>query len=277
MTSVTASAAARRLSRPAASAWAPALRPPCEDRARSGSAVAWLSSSSSAASSPTSELRGRILDAAVGHVPSLGWSEDALAMGAKDAGVSPAAHGQLARGAVDLVEHVASSCADDLHAEMNERALELRQCEGGWRARLQLAIEARLRLSLPYREHRAQALGLMCTPYDEAAFPPEIAALPALGRVADELARATLVEGEPPLDQNRWLLRRSAAAATYALAEIRALSDTSVDLADTVAFSQHIVDHFGDALEKPEMLKDGLRAGARAAASLAGSEKGDFF
>ena len=71
--------------------------------------------------SSSDALRAKILDAAVKHVPALGWSDDALAMGAKDAGVSAAAHGQLTRGAVDLVEHVASACADDLHAEINAR------------------------------------------------------------------------------------------------------------------------------------------------------------
>ena len=112
--------------------------------------------------SSSDALRAKILDAAVKHVPALGWSDDALAMGAKDAGVSAAAHGQLTRGAVDLVEHVASACADDLHAEINarraapapekppknrrrppqERADEFAAAPG-FSARLQLAIEAR--------------------------------------------------------------------------------------------------------------------------------------
>ena len=125
----------------------------------------------------------------------------------------------------------------------------------------------RLKLSLPHHEHRAQAMGLMATPSSESAFPPDIAAIPALGRVADELARATLVAGEP-MDDRRWLWRRSAAAGSYAIAEIRALSDGSPDLGDTVAFSAAIVDRFGDALDTPDQMKDGLRAGAHAAASL---------
>ena len=107
----------------------------------------------------------------------------------------------------------------------------------------------------------------MATPSGEPSIPPDIAAVPALARVADELARATLVADEP-MDQNKWLLRRSAAAGTYALAEVRALSDSSPDLADTRAFSAAIVGHFGEALETPDKLKDGIRAGAHAAASL---------
>lgn len=56
------------------------------------------------------------------HVPSLGWSEDALAAGAKDAGVSAAAHGQMSRGAVDLVAFVADQCADELRDEIDARS-----------------------------------------------------------------------------------------------------------------------------------------------------------
>ena len=256
--------------------------------------------------SSSDALRAKILDAAVKHVPALGWSDDALAMGAKDAGVSAAAHGQLTRGAVDLVEHVASACADDLHAEINARraapapenpkkTVDARRRSartssprrpasprgssspskrGGDRCLLFVCRDVpleiyvnRLKLSLPYHEHRAQAMGLMATPSSESAFPPDIAAIPALGRVADELARATLVAGEP-MDDRRWLWRRSAAAGSYAIAEIRALSDGSPDLGDTVAFSAAIVDRFGDALDTPDQMKDGLRAGAHAAASL---------
>lgn len=251
------------------------------------------------------------------HVPSLGWTEDALAAGAKDAGVSAAAHGQMSRGAVDLVAFVADQCADELRDEIDARSRRappaptaraltplppagarvgargdgrVARAAGAGRRRAArsparrskirifgkgkeespvLSPSRRLRLSAPYGEHRAQAMGLMATPAGDE-FPPAIAAVPALARLADELARATLVEGEP-IDERRWLLRRSAAASTYALVEIRALTDTSPDLADSAAFGAGLLDHFGDALETPEKLKEGLRGGARAAASLGGA------
>jgi len=96
------------------------------------------------------DLQRRILEAAVPHVPALGWSEDALAAGAKDAGLSAAAHGQVADGAVALVAFVADRCADELRAEVDARAAELAALDGGWRARLAVAVDARVRLSLPF-------------------------------------------------------------------------------------------------------------------------------
>lgn len=95
------------------------------------------------------DLQRRILEAAVPHVPALGWSADALAAGATDAGLSAAAHGQVDDGAVALVAFVADRCADELRAEVDARAAELASLDGGWRARLAVAVDARVRLSLP--------------------------------------------------------------------------------------------------------------------------------
>ncbi|KAJ8599380.1 hypothetical protein CTAYLR_007019 [Chrysophaeum taylorii] len=198
-----------------------------------------------------------VLEAASKHVATHGWTEEALAAGARDVGLSSAAHGQHAPS--DLVEHVAGACLAELSTQIDARADELAAMTG-WRPRLELAIELRLALSLPWHAHRAQAIGLMINGFD----PP---ALRALAAVADELARATLVEGED-MSRARWRARRAAAAGAYALAEARALTDATPDLKDTLAFSKRVVATLGDAAEAPEALHDALRAGTTAAASL---------
>lgn len=235
--------------------------------------------------SSADDTKRRILEAASKHVGVHGWSNEALANGAKDVGLSTAAHGQFGRGPVDLVEYVAAACLRDLVTQIDERADELAQLKG-WRPRLELAIEMRLKLSLPWHQHRAQALGLMLSPGSSAGLmSSEPAAIRALAAVADELARATLVDSED-LSQGRWRARRAAAAGAYALVEARAISDTSHDLQDTLAFSKRVVDMLGafrcaeesdvlwspgDAAEAPEALRDALRAGTLVATSLGGA------
>ena len=54
----------------------------------------------------------------------------------------------------------------------------------------------------------------------------------------------------------------------YALCEVRALTDDSEDLGKSLKVASEVVDRFGDASEGPAALKQGLKAGAHAAASL---------
>ena len=211
--------------------------------------------------------RTRVLEAASQHVGTYGWSEEALAQGAKAVGLSAAAHGQFSRGPVELVEFVAEKCRTDLAQQIDAEADDLKALES-WRPRLKRAIAMRLNLSVPWHEHRAQALGLMTASFAADAAPVQPpAAVPALASLAGDLARATLVE---PISEHRWRARNVTAAAAYALAEVRALADTP-DLKETQAFADRLVDTLGDAADAPAALKDALTAGAHAAKSLSGA------
>lgn len=210
--------------------------------------------------------KSAFLDAASKYVSAHGWTEEALAKGAKELGLSTASHGQYSP--VDLVEHVATKNLEELSAMIDERAEELASLTS-WRHRLELAIEMRLGLSAQWHQHRAQALGLMMTT-TSLEEPP---AIRALARVGDELARATLVEGEQ-METTRWRARRAAAAGAYGIVEARALTDTSHDLKDTVAFSKKVVAALSDASEAPDALKDAIQAGTMAAKSLGGAALG---
>ena len=218
---------------------------------------------------PGAQEKRDILKASVPHVASLGWCDDALAAGARDLGLSAAAQGQVTNGAVDLVAFVAQEQCDKLREEVDDAAEELAALDD-WRDRLKLAISKRLELSKPFHAHRAQAMGLMVTPLarDDGAVPPADPppAFEVLHRLVDELARATVVHEE--LDVPEWRLRRAAAGVAYALCEVRALTDDSEDLGKSLKVAAEVVDRFGDASEGPAALKQGLKAGAHAAASL---------
>ena len=219
---------------------------------------------------PGAQEKRDILKASVPHVASLGWCDDALAAGARDLGLSAAAQGQVTNGAVDLVAFVAQEQCDKLREEVDDAAEELAALDD-WRDRLKLAIAKRLELSKPFHAHRAQAMGLMVTPLarDDGAVPPADPppAFEVLHRLVDELARATVVSTEE-LDVPEWRLRRAAAGVAYALCEVRALTDDSEDLGKSLKVAAEVVDRFGDASEGPAALKQGLKAGAHAAASL---------
>jgi len=216
----------------------------------------------------TEDIRTRILDASEKYVSSMGWSEEALAQGASDLGLSGASHGQFGRGAVELVEHVAQKCDEELHHAINARADEL-QALSSWRPRLKLAIAMRLEISLPWHEYRAQALGLIASSPGQDSFEP--AAVSALARTAHELARATLVKDDIQISPAKWRARRVAVAVVYALTEVRALSDSSPNLSDSITFSDKLVDTLADAADAPAALQDAISAGTAAATSLGGA------
>ena len=50
-------------------------------------------------------LKLNILNNALQYVPQFGWTVEALAAGAEEAGLPPVAHGVIERGPVELVEH----------------------------------------------------------------------------------------------------------------------------------------------------------------------------
>lgn len=201
-------------------------------------------SSTSTGDESHEETKRRVLDAAEKYVGAHGWSNEALARGARDLGLSAAAHGQFSRGPVELVEHVATRCLIDLSNGIDDRADDLANLPG-WRPRLELAIELRLKLSQPWHQHRAQALSIMLSsPSADGLIPPEPAAMRALVAIGNELARATLVDGDE-MSKVQWRARRAAATGAYALAEARALSDTSQDLEETIAFSKRVVHTLG--------------------------------
>ena len=56
------------------------------------------------------DVRHNILNAALEHVPELGWSSGAIEAGAQAIGLSAMAEGMFPRGAGDLVLHFTEDC-----------------------------------------------------------------------------------------------------------------------------------------------------------------------
>lgn len=111
-------------------------------------------------------VRHRILDAALSHVSSLGWSREAISAGAENCGYPGIAHGMFPNGGADLIHHFYSKCnnqlIDQLKKEHEERTDdETPPVPTEFIAR---AIKLRLQMIDPYIDTWPKALAVMTLP-----------------------------------------------------------------------------------------------------------------
>ena len=165
------------------------------------------------------ELRWRVLEASMLEVPEHGWTVDALAAGAVACGLSPAAHGILARGPIELVRHFSLGCDVALHAELVAREAEL--AELTVQNRLVLAVQTRLRLLEPHAKTWPQALALRALPSNLAESVSDAHELAGLLLSACG-ADARVPMAPEPVDDH---LKRVSVGAVYAAAELYLLTD----------------------------------------------------
>jgi ubiquinone biosynthesis protein COQ9 len=178
-------------------------------------------SCSSSSSSSFEDPRERILDFALARVDEDGWSELALAKGAKDAGLPSVASGMFTRGAVELVEHFMTSSLEELKVQCGKRSQELDPLSA--EERLVEAMMIRLEAIQPHISSWPQAMALGLLPHNA----PRTAQ--ALADIADELAFQT---GDRSTD-GRWYAKRAVVAGAYISAELYMLTDKSEGFRDT--------------------------------------------
>ncbi|KAL1526747.1 hypothetical protein AB1Y20_015443 [Prymnesium parvum] len=189
-----------------------------------------------------SELRRRVLEAALEAVPSKGWSVAALSHGAVACGLSPMAHGLCPRGPIELVEHFSAECDAKLQAELLARSEELKELEV--HNRLQLAIQSRLKMVAPYSSNWAQALALRALP---ANIPQSINDARSLASV---LIQACGEDAQAPLfpagvDTH---VKQMGVSAVYGSAELYMLTDKSEGHTDTWRFVEQQVQTLNSVL-----------------------------
>lgn len=109
-------------------------------------------------------IRQRILAAALAHVPTHGWTRNAIAQGAEDAGFPSVVHGMFPEGGFALVSY--------FNGHANEELVKLLQQETNNGKReitnpvdfLVCAVRRRLEMIAPYKAQWPQALGLIALP-----------------------------------------------------------------------------------------------------------------
>ncbi|KAF0294896.1 Ubiquinone biosynthesis protein COQ9, mitochondrial [Amphibalanus amphitrite] len=177
-----------------------------------------------------SELRSRVLEAAMTMVPEMGWSTEALAAGAESLGLPDVAHGLFPRGGAELVDHFYTECNARVAEEMAEKRAAEQDADPssrlGTQAFIRWAVERRLRLVTPYLDRWPEALGLLTLPANVPT------ALTNFGALLDDIWYHA---GDRSSDFN-WYTKRAILAAVYKSTELRLLTDTSEDYAETWAF-----------------------------------------
>lgn len=175
-------------------------------------------------------MKRRILNAALKHVPALGWTEQALVQGARELELSPAAHGMFARGPVELVDHFMGQSLKELTRKMDSDLVrDMRTAD-----RLKTAVRVRLKMQGELvacgRWSEAMALGAM----------PQNAphTLRQLALLVDEMWH---VAGDDAADIT-WYTKRAVLGGVYTSTEMYMLTDSSEGFADTWAFLDRRMD-----------------------------------
>lgn len=108
--------------------------------------------------------RTKILDAALLHVPELGWSKQAIVLGAEECGYPSVVHGMFPEGGFALVSHFNGKCNAQLVQCLQQQTDNgQKEVEDPLEFLVQ-AVRQRLELIVPYKKHWPQAMALNAQP-----------------------------------------------------------------------------------------------------------------
>ncbi|XP_043689555.1 ubiquinone biosynthesis protein COQ9-B, mitochondrial [Telopea speciosissima] len=197
------------------------------------------------------EEQARVLQAALRHVVSLGWTEAAMITGAREVGVSPAIVGSFPRKEAVLVEFFMDECLQRL-IDIIDSGEELRnlipsEC-------VSKLIWIRLEMQAPHISKWPQALSIQAQPMNIPTSFKQRAML------VDEILHAT---GDQASDID-WYLKRTVIGGIYSTSEVYMLTDNSPDFQDTWHFMDgRVKDAFdiGKAIQEAKYLAETVGAG----------------
>lgn len=173
------------------------------------------------------ELKARVLDAALSHVPFDGWSERTLAAAITDSGVAPAlARSLFPRGGVDLALAYHQRGDEAMVAGLAQRNLT------ALRYRDRIALAVRLRLENADRELVRRGTTLFSLPMHAAD------GARAIWQTADRIWMAL---GDSSQDMN-WYTKRATLSAVYGATVLYWLGDESSDRQATWDFLDRRID-----------------------------------
>ncbi|PSN64233.1 ubiquinone biosynthesis protein COQ9 [Corynespora cassiicola Philippines] len=175
---------------------------------------------------PFAPAESAILSAAIAHVPSHGFTIDALKLGAHDAGYLDVSTNLLPRGAFDLVNYHLVRQRLALRDSVQFPAEGKHEKKMGVGSKVRALTLARLRANEPVIHRWQEALAIMAQP----TFIPT--SLGELARLADEI---WFLAGDKSVDGS-WYTKRATLSAVYSAAEVFMTQDTSSDFIETEQF-----------------------------------------
>ncbi|KAB8224723.1 COQ9-domain-containing protein [Aspergillus novoparasiticus] len=178
-----------------------------------------------------------ILSAALRHVPTHGFTRDALTLGARDSGFLDVSVQLLPRGEFDLVLFWLASRRGLLRASVDNGLFEKdERVKAGLKLTVEektkLLIMERLRMNIEIRHQWQDALALMSL---AGNIPLSLSELHALSSEILTLA------GDASVDAS-WYTKRLSVAAIYASSEVVMTRDQSPGLSETEAFVERRVE-----------------------------------
>ncbi|XP_054055655.1 ubiquinone biosynthesis protein COQ9, mitochondrial isoform X1 [Rissa tridactyla] len=180
------------------------------------------------------QLQHRILTAALEFVPEHGWTAEAIAEGAKTLGLSAAAAGMFHSDGSELILHFVSQCNTKLSEvlEQEQKLVQLGEAEKKPTDQfLRDAVQARLRMLIPYIEKWPQALSILLLPHNIPS------SLNLLTSMIDDIWHYA---GDQSTDFN-WYTRRAVLTGIYNTTELVMMQDSSPDFEDTWRFLENRV------------------------------------
>ncbi|XP_034033036.1 ubiquinone biosynthesis protein COQ9, mitochondrial isoform X2 [Thalassophryne amazonica] len=175
------------------------------------------------------QLQARILTAALEFVPQHGWSIEAIAAGAETLGLSSSSTGMFDNGAGDLVLHFIAQCNSQLTEILAEqhKQVQLGLAEPKKTAEfVRDAVEARLRMYIPYINTWSQAMSILLLPQNI----PD--SLKHLSNLVDDI---WYYAGDRSTDIN-WYTKRAILTGIFNSTELVMIQDSSADFEDTWTF-----------------------------------------
>uniref|UniRef100_A0A8C6X7H1 Ubiquinone biosynthesis protein n=1 Tax=Naja naja TaxID=35670 RepID=A0A8C6X7H1_NAJNA len=175
------------------------------------------------------QIQNQILTAALKFVPTYGWTMDAIAEGAKSVGFSVAAAGLFHNDGSELILHFVSQSNSKLSELLEEqhKLVQLGQLEKKKTDQfIKDALEARLRMLIPYIEKWPQAMSVLLMPHNIPS------SFNLLTTMVDDIWHYA---GDQSTDIN-WYTRRVILAGIYNTTELVMIQDSSPDFEDTWSF-----------------------------------------
>ncbi|XP_039124580.1 ubiquinone biosynthesis protein COQ9, mitochondrial [Dioscorea cayenensis subsp. rotundata] len=236
----------------------PALPTPETSRSRENDGEAHRRSTGKREGVSYQEEQARVLRAALSHVPRLGWSETAMILGAKDAGISPSIVGSFPRKEAALVEFFMDDCLqkliDRIDSDMELDKLILSD-------RLSKLTRTRLEMQAPYISKWPQALSIQAQP---ANLPTSFKQRAVM---IDEIWHAARDQGSD-VD---WYVKRTVLGGIYSTSEVYMLTDHSPGFRDTWNFLEHRIK---DAFDLQKTIQEATYLAEAVGAGLGNSMQG---
>ncbi|KAH8261639.1 hypothetical protein KR044_012752 [Drosophila immigrans] len=178
------------------------------------------------------EVRRKILDAAMEHVPEHGWTKQAIVLGAESCGYPSVVHGMFPEGGFALVSHFNGQCNAKLVQYLQHKTDNGQKEVSDPLGFLVQAVRQRLEMLVPHKKQWPQAMALIAQPQNAPT---------SLAQVLTLVDDICYYSGDRSVNFG-WYTRRVGLATIMKMTELYLLQDTSPRHVQTWEFLKNRMD-----------------------------------